>query len=90
LILNGNHFVKLKEKQMENLELKINLNFKQLTKIVKQLSPSEKLKLNDVIWEGNMTIPEEHKKIVLQRIRKAKQNPERMLDWDKASKTLKP
>ena len=75
---------------MENLELKINLNFKQLTKIVKQLSPSEKLKLNDVIWEGNMTIPEEHKKIVLQRIRKAKQNPERMLDWDKASKTLKP
>ena len=75
---------------MENLELKINLNFKQLATIVKQLSPSEKLKLNDVIWEGNMTIPEEHQKIVLHRIRKAKQNPERMLDWNKASKTLKP
>lgn len=57
---------------MENIELKINLNFKQLATIVKQLSPSKKLKPNDVIWERNMTIPEEHQKIVLQRIRKAK------------------
>ena len=40
--------------------------------------------------DDNMQIPEEHKKIVAERMAKSKQNPERMLDWNKASKTLKP
>lgn len=75
---------------MSNLHIKIDLSFQQLTDIVKQLSPSEKLKLNDVIWDEKMEVPEEHRKLVIQRIRKAKQNPGRMIDWDKGSKTLKP
>jgi hypothetical protein len=75
---------------MSNVHIKIDLSFQQLTDIVKQLSPSEKLKLNDVIWDEKMEVPEEHQKIVLGRIKKSRQNPGRMLDWNKASRTLKP
>lgn len=75
---------------MGNVHINIDLSFQQLTDIVKQLSPSEKLKLNDVIWEDKMEVPAEHRKIVMERVRKSKQNPARMLDWNKASRTLKP
>lgn len=74
---------------METANVKINLNFKQLTSIVKQLSPSEKMKLNEAIWDDKMEIPEEHKKIVLDRIKKSKQKPERMIKWENAIKILK-
>lgn len=74
---------------MDGLRLNINLSFQQLIDIVKQLSPSEKIKLNDVLWDERMDIPEEHQKSVLERMQKSKQNPERMLDWDEASKKLK-
>lgn len=33
-------------------------------------------------------IPNEHQQIVLERIAKAKTNPERLLDWDEISKNL--
>jgi Putative addiction module component len=75
---------------MNTVQLNINLNFQQLVDAVKKLSPAEKLKLNDAIWDGNMQVPDEHKKIVAERMAKSKHNPGRMLDWDKASKTLKP
>lgn len=74
---------------MNSLHLNINLSFQQLIEVVKQLTPSEKLKLNDVIWAEGMDIPIEHQKLVLDRIKKAKKNPSRMLDWDVASKSLK-
>lgn len=77
-------------KATETLDLKINLDFKQLTSIVKQLNSSEKMKLNEAIWDDGMEIPEEHQKLVLQRIKKARQNPNRMLPWGKAIKMLKP
>jgi len=35
-----------------------------------------------------MEIPVEHQRIVLDRMVKAKANPERLLDWDEVSKTL--
>jgi hypothetical protein len=75
---------------MSNVQVKIDLSFQQLTDIVKQLSPSEKLKLNDVIWDEKMEVPAEHRKIVLERIKKSRQNPGPMVDWNKASRTLKP
>ncbi|MBX7225048.1 MAG: addiction module protein [Chitinophagales bacterium] len=75
---------------MNNLHVNINLSFQQLVEVVKQLSPSEKLKLNDVIWDESAEIPAEHQKLVLDRIKVRKANPSRMLDWDEASKTLKP
>lgn len=74
---------------MSSLHLNINLSFQQLIEVVKQLSPAEKLKLNDVIWDEKMEIPIEHQKLVLDRIEKSKSNPERMHDWDDALKKLK-
>jgi hypothetical protein len=73
---------------MDTLHLNVNLNFQQLLDVVKQLSPSEQLELNDFIWNDAMDIPVEHQKLVLDRIKKSKTNPERMLDWEEASKTL--
>ncbi|MBT1704829.1 addiction module protein [Chryseosolibacter indicus] len=75
---------------MKSLHLNINLSLQQLIDVVKQLSPDEKLKLNEAIWSENMDIPQEHQKLVLDRVQKSKQNPDSMLDWDKASKKLKP
>lgn len=34
-------------------------------------------------------IPEEHQKLVMERFEKVRQNPDRLLDWDEAKKTLK-
>jgi hypothetical protein len=73
---------------MSNLNLKLNISFQQLTDIVKQLSPSEKLKLNEVIWDKDMEVPDEHRKLVSQRVKKSRQRPDRMLDWKDASKKL--
>lgn len=75
---------------MNSLQLNVNLNFQQLLEVVKQFSPTEKVKLNEFIWNDNFDIPVEHQKIVLDRIKKSKINPSRMLDWDEASKTLNP
>jgi hypothetical protein len=74
---------------MDGLQLNINLSFQQLLEVVKQLSPSEKLQLNDVIWDEASEIPAEHQKIVLERKQKSKLNPSRMLDWEIALKKLK-
>ena len=68
--------------------ININLSFQQLAEVVRQLSPADKMKLNEVIWSENTAIPSEHQKLVLDRITQSKQKPEMMLDWDKALKTL--
>ncbi len=73
---------------METIKLNIDLSLNQLVEAVKQLSPKDRLKINDAIWNEDTEIPVEHQKIVLERIAKAKANPERLLDWDKVSKIL--
>ncbi|MGL3000901.1 addiction module protein [Flavobacterium succinicans] len=73
---------------METIKLNIDLSVSQLLEAVKQLSPKDRLKINDALWNEDVEIPIEHQKIVLDRIAKAKTNPERLLDWDKVSKTL--
>lgn len=75
---------------MENLHVNINLSIQQLVDVVKQLSPDEKLILNEAIWSEGMEIPQEHQKLVMDRIKNARKNPEKMIDWDEASKKLKP
>ena len=75
---------------MNNIHVQVNLKFQQLVDAVKQLTPNEKLILNEAIWDESMPIPEEHKKLVLGRIKKARKNPDQLLDWETASKTLKP
>ena len=54
---------------MDSLQLNVNLNFQQLLEVIKQLSPTEKVKLNEFIWNDNIDIPVEHQKIVLDRIK---------------------
>lgn len=73
---------------MNSLTLKVDLNFQQLLEVVKQLSPAEKLKLNEAIWDNDTDIPEEHQQLVNDRIQKSKADPSRMLDWDEVSKKL--
>lgn len=73
---------------MNSLSLKVDLNFQQLLEVVKQLSPSEKLKLNEAIWDSDTDIPMEHQQLVNDRIEKSKSNPNRMLDWEEVSKKL--
>ena len=75
---------------MSSISLQTSLDFKQLLDVVKKLTPAEKMKLNEAIWDENMAIPEEHKTLVLKRIKTARENPERMIDWDKASDNLRP
>ncbi len=75
---------------MNSINVNIDLSVKQLVKAIKQLSPREKLLLNDVLWNESMEIPAEHQALVLGRIHKAKQYPNRLVDWDEASKRLKP
>lgn len=67
----------------------VELSFRQLMEAVRQLSPSEKLELSEMIWEEDAVIPLEHQELVNERISKAKANPEILLDWDVASKSLK-
>mgnify|MGYP000945659281 CR=1 FL=1 len=71
---------------METVKLNINLN--QLMDAVKQLSPKDRMKVNDAIWRDDMEIPIEHQKKVLDRVVKSKKNPERLLEWDIVSKSL--
>ena len=73
---------------MSDMPISINLSFQQLLDAVKKLPVAEKSLLNEALWDENTNIPSEHQSIVLERIEKAKQNPERLVDWDKASKTL--
>ncbi len=37
----------------------------------------------------NIDIPEAHQKLVMDRFETVRKNPERLLDWDEAVKTLK-
>ena len=67
---------------MNSINVNIDLSFKQLVDAVKQLSPREKLLLNDVLWNESMEIPAEYQTLVLGRIQKAKQNPNRLVDWE--------
>jgi len=68
----------------------VELSFRQLIDAVKQLSPAEKMELNEAIWAEDITIPLEHQNIVNERISEYKSNPDTLLDWNLASKNLKP
>jgi hypothetical protein len=73
---------------IQTIKLNIDLNVDQLIEDAKQLSPKDRLKLNDTIWNEDVAIPVEHQKIVLDRMAKAKSDPEQLLNWEEVSKTL--
>lgn len=39
--------------------------------------------------QENKDIPESHQKLVMKRLEKVRKDPDRLLDWDEAKKTLK-
>jgi hypothetical protein len=39
--------------------------------------------------QENVDIPESHQKLVMKRLEKVRKDPDRLLDWDEAKKTLK-
>lgn len=79
---------------MNTQHINISLSFNQVVDIVKQLSPTEKNRLKKVLQaEDTITehieVSEEQQRLVMQRFDSVRQNPERLLDWDEAKKTLK-
>ena len=66
--------------------LNISVSFRQIIDIVSQLSPSEKRQLSEVLFEelniDDIVIPEKHKQIVRERIKKYEDNPESYLSWE--------
>ena len=67
-------------------QLNISLSFKQVVDIVKQLSTSEKQMLSELLWMeqdiDDIVIPEEHKQIVRERIKKYENSPDSYLSWN--------
>jgi len=70
----------------QHIQLKVPLSVDQLIDIVRQLSPKEKQKLSNVLWdetrEEEVFIPEEYKKIVRQRLKRMEESPETSLSWE--------
>jgi len=70
----------------QHIQLNVPLSFTQVIDIVMQLSSTEKRQLSEVLLNeqnvDNIDIPEEHKQIVLARIKKYESNPNSYLSWD--------
>lgn len=70
----------------QHIQLNIPLSFKQVVEIVKQLSPSEKQQLSEVLEAeqnvDDILVPEEHKQIVRERIKKYENSPNSYLSWN--------
>ncbi len=69
--------------------------FKLLTEMLQRMNISarvlseEEAKNLGVIKEADSyKIPEEHQELVMERFEKVRSNPERLLDWNEAKKTL--
>jgi hypothetical protein len=77
----------------QHIQLKVPLSVDQLIDIVRQLSPKEKQKLSSVLWdetrEEEVFIPEDHKKIVRQRLKRMDERPETSLSWEDIERKMK-
>jgi len=75
------------------MDTNISLSFTQVVDIVKHLSPSEKQYLRDVLWtdqnKDDIFIPEEHKLLVRERIKKQEHNPDSYLTWNDIERKLR-
>ena len=70
----------------QNIQLSLPLSFEQVVEIVKKLSPSEKQQLREVLLteQGyeDFKVPEEHKQLVRERIKKYENNTGSYISWD--------
>ena len=75
------------------IQLKVPLSFNQLIDIVQQLSTKEKQQLSSVLWdetrEDETHIPENHKKIARQRLKRMEEHPESCLSWEDIERKIK-
>jgi putative addiction module component (TIGR02574 family) len=78
---------------IQNIKIHVPLSFNQIIDIVRQLSPKEKLQLSSVLWdeteEKEIDIPEEHKQIVRQRLKRMEEQPESCLTWEDIERKIK-
>jgi hypothetical protein len=76
----------------QSIQIKVPLSFNQVVDIVRQLSPTERSMLEEVLKETDdidkYSIPEEHKNIVRQRMKVSEEDPSRLLNWDKVKHKL--
>jgi hypothetical protein len=77
----------------QHIQLTVPLSFDQLIDIVRQLSPQEKQQLSSVLWdeakEEEITVPEGHKKIVRQRLKRMESHPESSITWEDIERKIK-
>jgi len=77
----------------QHIQINVPLEFDQLIEIVRQLSPSEKTMLKEVLQESGdideYIISEEHKSIVRKRIESSKADPSRPLNWEEVRHKIK-
>ena len=70
----------------QHIQLNVPLSFQQVVDIVLQLSPTEKKQLSEVLQTEqkveDIEIPEEHKQIVRERIKKYADSPDSYLSWN--------
>jgi hypothetical protein len=70
----------------QNIQLNIPLNFEQVIDIVRQLSPSEKKQLSDLLLSDqnndDLNISDEQKQVVRDRIKKYEDSPGSYLSWN--------
>jgi hypothetical protein len=72
---------------MGAIQINVDLPSHQLLETIRQLSPREKLRINEAIWEMDTDIPLGQQTFVLDRVKSARQNHGRLLDCDEVSKT---
>ena len=77
----------------QHFQLDVLLSFNQLIDIVRQLTPKDKQQLSNVLWEEireeEIVIPEEHKKVVKQRLKRMEEHPESCLRWEDIERKIK-
>ncbi len=76
----------------QSIQLNVPLSFNQVVDIVRQLSPTERSMLKEVLKETDdiekQPIPEEHKNIVRQRMKSSEEDPSRLINWDEVKHKL--
>lgn len=74
------------------IQLNISLSFDELLQAVKNLPPSEKMLLSEMLSsessEVGIDIPEEHRMLVKERIIKYENNPGSYLTWDEMERKI--
>lgn len=77
----------------QHFQIDVPLSLNQIIDIVMQLSPKEKLQLSGVLWdetdESEIGIPEEHKQIVEQRLKRMEEQPESCLNWEDIERKIR-